>query len=74
MNNFNHRKARIADLPHTIELLLEDELGSTRESKSAAVHANYIKAFHKIDSDPKQYLMKMAMRLSGFATLPLCHH
>ena len=57
MTNLTHRKARIADLPHIIALLLEDELGSTRESKSSAVHENYIKAFHKIDSDPNQYLM-----------------
>ncbi len=57
MNNLTHRKARIADLPRLIELLLEDELGATRESKPSAVHENYIKAFHKIDSDPNQYLM-----------------
>jgi N-acetylglutamate synthase-like GNAT family acetyltransferase len=57
MMNLTHRKARIADLPHLVELLLEDELGASRESKSAAVHENYIKAFHKIDSDPNQYLM-----------------
>ena len=57
MNNLTHRKARISDLPCLVELLLEDELGSARESKSAAVHENYIKAFHKIDSDPNQYLM-----------------
>lgn len=57
MNNLIHRKARITDLPRLIELLLEDELGATRESKSPEVHANYIKAFHKIDSDSNQYLM-----------------
>ena len=57
MNNLSHRKAILNDLPRLIELLLEDELGSTRESKSSAVHENYIKAFHKIDSDPNQYLM-----------------
>ncbi|NIB66384.1 hypothetical protein, partial [Francisella orientalis] len=57
MKNLTHRKARIADLPRLIELLLEDELGSTRESKSAAVQENYIKAFHEIDSDSNQYLM-----------------
>ncbi len=57
MKNLTHRKAIIADLPRLVELLLEDELGSTRESKSSAVHENYIKAFHKIDSDPNQYLM-----------------
>ncbi|MEY3197402.1 MAG: hypothetical protein RLZZ59_773 [Pseudomonadota bacterium] len=57
MNNLTHRKAKIADLPHIIALLLEDELGSTRESKSAELDESYIKAFHKIDSDPNQYLM-----------------
>jgi N-acetylglutamate synthase-like GNAT family acetyltransferase len=57
MNNLTHRKARIADLPCLVELLLEDELGASRESKSSVVHENYIKAFHKIDSDPNQYLM-----------------
>jgi N-acetylglutamate synthase-like GNAT family acetyltransferase len=57
MNNLTHRKARIADLPCLVELLLEDELGATRESKSAELDESYIKAFHKIDSDPNQYLM-----------------
>lgn len=57
MTNLTRRKARLNDLPRLIELLLEDELGQTRESKSSAVHENYIKVFHKIDSDPNQYLM-----------------
>ncbi len=57
MNNLSHRKARIADLPRLVELLLEDELGASRESKSPELDENYIKAFHKIDSDPNQYLM-----------------
>lgn len=70
MNNLTHRKARIADLPRLIELLLEDELGSTRESKSAAVHENYIKAFHKIDSDPNQYLMVVE---NGDEIIGTCH-
>lgn len=70
MNNLIHRKARIADLPRLIELLLEDELGSTRESKSAAVHENYIKAFHKVDSDPNQYLMVVE---NGDEIIGACH-
>ncbi len=57
MNNLTHRKARIADLPRLIELLLEDELGQTRESRSAELDEKYTKAFHKIDIDPNQYLM-----------------
>ena len=63
MTNLTHRKAKIIDLPYIIELLLEDELGASRESKSAAVHENYIKAFHKIDSDPNQYLMDLLDKL-----------
>ncbi len=51
--NLTHRKAKLDDLPCLIELLLEDELGQVRESKSPAVHENYTKAFHKIDPESK---------------------
>ena len=68
--NLTHRKAIIADLPRILELLLEDELGATRESKSSAVHENYIKAFHKIDSDPNQYLMVVE---NGDEIIGTCH-
>jgi len=70
MNNLTHRKARITDLPHIIALLLEDELGNTRESKSAVVHENYIKALHKIDRDPNQYLMVVE---NGDEIIGTCH-
>lgn len=52
ISTFIHRKARIADLHQIIELLLEDELGWMRESKSASAELdkNYIKAFHKIEA------------------------
>lgn len=70
MNNLTHRKARIADLPSLIELLLEDELGSTRESKSSELDEKYIKAFHKIDSDPNQYLMVVE---NGDEMIGTCH-
>lgn len=56
MNNLTYRKARIADLPNIIELLLEDELEQMRESKSIELDENYIKAFHKIDSNQKQII------------------
>jgi N-acetylglutamate synthase-like GNAT family acetyltransferase len=48
MNNLTHRKAKLDDLPRFIELLLEDELGQVRESKSPELDENYIKAFHKL--------------------------
>jgi N-acetylglutamate synthase-like GNAT family acetyltransferase len=70
MKTPTHRKARIADLPHLIELLLEDELGATRESRSAELDENYIKAFHKIDSDPNQYLMVVE---NGDEIIATCH-
>lgn len=56
ITKLTHRKAKLEDLPRIIELLLEDELGKTRESK-AALDDRYTKAFHKIDADPNQYLM-----------------
>ncbi|MBI1954699.1 MAG: GNAT family N-acetyltransferase [Proteobacteria bacterium] len=70
MNNLTHRKAKIADLHQIIELLLEDELGGTRESNSAELDENYIKAFHKIDSDPNQYLMVVE---NGDELIATCH-
>jgi hypothetical protein len=48
MNNLTHRKARISDLSRLIELLLEDELGQTRESKPSELAEHYIKTFQKI--------------------------
>ena len=43
-----------------------------RESKSASAELdkNYIKAFHKIDSDPNQYLMLVE---SGDEIIGTCH-
>jgi hypothetical protein len=55
--NIRHRKANINDLPLIVTLLLEDELGKTRENKQSALDQRYIDAFHKIDIDPNQYLM-----------------
>lgn len=68
--NLTHRKARIVDLPRLIELLLEDELGQTRESKSSELDENYIKAFHKIDRDSNQYLMVLEQ---GDEMIGTCH-
>jgi N-acetylglutamate synthase-like GNAT family acetyltransferase len=70
MNNLTHRKAKIADLPCLIELLLEDELGQMRESKSTSLDEKYTKAFHKIDSDPNQYLMVIE---NGDQIIGTCH-
>lgn len=52
-----YRKATIEDLRSIIDLLLEDELGQTRESKMSCLDPRYVDAFHRIDGDPNQYLM-----------------
>lgn len=54
----SHRKATISDLPTLIMLLVEDELGKTREFPSTdGVHQCYLDAFERIDQDSNQYLM-----------------
>ncbi|WP_342278764.1 hypothetical protein [Candidatus Tisiphia endosymbiont of Myopa tessellatipennis] len=45
--NLTHRKATIADLRTIVNLLLEDELGQTREQFSAELDQAYIDAFYK---------------------------
>ena len=68
--NLTHRKAKLEDLPRIIELLLEDDLGQTRESKSEQIDECYTKAFHKINSDSNQYLMVVEDNAEIIAT---CH-
>lgn len=53
--NLTHHKATINDVEAIINLLIEDDLGKTREQ--SASDQRYIDAFHKIDADPNHYLM-----------------
>lgn len=66
----SHRKATINDLNTIISLLMEDELGLTRESSSQEMTQKYIDAFHKIDADQNQYLMVVE---SGKEIIGTCH-
>lgn len=50
-----YRKAEITDLDAMIDLILENDIAEIRDNKSLL--ENYINAFHKINSDPNQYLM-----------------
>lgn len=50
-------KATIHDLPAIVALLLDDDLGKTRECMADKLDQRYIDAFHLIDADPHQYLM-----------------
>ncbi len=63
-------KATIDDLKDIIDLLLEDELGQTRENASNNLDQKYINAFHKIDTDPNQYLMVVKNKSEVVGT---CH-
>lgn len=67
----SHRKATISDLPQIIMLLVEDELGQTRESSSPdGVHQCYFNAFERINQDSNQYLMVVEKDNQVIAT---CH-
>ena len=70
IQSLTYRKATINDLNAIVNLLLEDELGQTRESKSAELNQNYIEAFHKINADPNQYLMVVE---SNHEIVGTCH-
>lgn len=56
-----HRKATLQDLRTIVHLLMEDELGETREHVSELIDQRYIDAFHRIDTDPNQYLMVVCL-------------
>ncbi len=55
------RKAVVNDLQAIINLLIEDDLGKTREQHTGGLDQCYIDAFHKIDADPNQFLMLAIM-------------
>ena len=69
-SQLGHRKATIHDLRAIITLLIEDELGQTREHLKSTIDQNYIDAFHRIDADPNQYLMIVS---SGKDIVGTCH-
>ena len=70
IQSLTYRKSAINDLEQIVNLLLEDELGQTRESKKPELNQNYIEAFHKINADPNQYLMVVESDKEIVAT---CH-
>ena len=70
IQSLTYRKAVINDLNAIVNLLLEDELGQTRESKKPELNQNYVDAFHRIDDDLNQYLMVAESNREIVAT---CH-
>lgn len=57
MHRLTARKATLNDLPAIINLLIEDELGQTREKIGDVIDQRYINAFERIYADSNQYLM-----------------
>ena len=70
IQSLTYRKAAINDLEQIVNLLLEDELGQTRESKKPELNQNYVDAFHRIDGDLNQYLMVVE---GGGEIVATCH-
>ncbi|HEY4163357.1 MAG TPA: GNAT family N-acetyltransferase [Dongiaceae bacterium] len=48
------RRATVRDLPAIIDLLVDDDLGKTREEPGPPPNPRYAEAFAAIDSDPNQ--------------------
>ncbi|MBA2711161.1 MAG: GNAT family N-acetyltransferase [Tatlockia sp.] len=70
LEKLTHRKATLNDLSQIVNLLLEDELGKTREYQSIELDSRYINAFYKINTDPNQYLMVVEINNAIVAS---CH-
>lgn len=64
------RKASLNDLRTIITLLLEDDLGQTREHLDGDIDQRYVDAFQQIDTDSNQYLMVVEL---GEKIVGTCH-
>jgi ribosomal protein S18 acetylase RimI-like enzyme len=70
LSQIRYRQATRDDLVTIVTLLMEDELGSTREQLTDPLDPGYIDAFNKITTDPNQYLMVVESNSQLIAT---CH-
>jgi N-acetylglutamate synthase-like GNAT family acetyltransferase len=68
--NLSQRKATIKDVEIIVALLVEDELGASRENLAEELDEAYIDAFNKIYIDPNQYLMVVE---KGHEIVGTCH-
>jgi GNAT superfamily N-acetyltransferase len=57
MNHIIFRTALLEDLPAIVALLVDDELGSQRETVSSPLDERYVAAFKAIEADPNQRLV-----------------
>lgn len=65
-----YRRAEYRDLVAIVSLLAMDKFGSRRDQVSDPLDEQYTKAFHEIDSDPRQYLMVVELEKNIIGT---CH-
>lgn len=54
--NLEFRAARGSDISKLVELLADDDLGSSREDSSVPLNQNYIDAFYSIEADSNNEL------------------
>ncbi len=53
----NYRQATKEDLPQIIQMLVDDQLGNSREDPSIPINQNYLDAFEVIDADKNNELI-----------------
>jgi len=55
MNDITFREATLDDLPAIVALLVDDDLGRTREASAGELSPAYVAAFEAIDASPDQF-------------------
>ena len=71
VNEFTLKSAEEKDLSEIIRLLIEDELGATREHFSAPVLPSYLEAFQAIRKDKNQLLLLVEYKEKVIGTFHL---
>ncbi len=66
---FNYRQARKDDLPQIIQLLVDDQLGSSREDSTLPINKQYIDAFKIITADSNNELIVMEAENTAESTV-----
>jgi ribosomal protein S18 acetylase RimI-like enzyme len=70
INDFTLRPAALNDVPEIIRLMIEDELGATRESLANPLAQSYFKAFQEIADDKNHSLLIVELKGKIIGT---CH-
>lgn len=65
------RKAIKEDIPCLVQMLFDDELGSTREDNSMPINKSYLEAFGCIENDPNNELIIVELDADAVGMLQL---